>query len=88
MEHPRQLNLEPYRHVLEQVDPVLHKGWVTQVIGAVIEADIWRLAQAPAGSCLRFVLVTYQDALAAKVANETQSAMVGRLRSTSNLQST
>ncbi len=39
MEPLRQLNLEPYRHVLEQVDPVLHKGWVTQVIGAVIEAE-------------------------------------------------
>jgi flagellum-specific ATP synthase len=35
----RTINLEPYRHLLNQVDPVLQKGWVTQVIGAVIEAE-------------------------------------------------
>ena len=34
-------------------------------IGTVVEADLWRLAQAPLGSRLRFVPVTYRDALAA-----------------------
>lgn len=32
------IHLKPYWNVLEQVNPILHKGWVTQVIGAVIEA--------------------------------------------------
>lgn len=34
-------------------------------IGTVVEADLWRLAQAPLGSRLRFVPVTYRDALEA-----------------------
>lgn len=34
-------------------------------IGTVIEADLWRLAQAPLGSRLRFVQVEYRQALAA-----------------------
>ncbi len=34
-------------------------------IGTVVEADLWRLAQAPLGSRLRFVPVTYGDAVAA-----------------------
>lgn len=33
------IHLTPYRNVLEQLNPVLHKGWVTQVVGAVIEAS-------------------------------------------------
>jgi len=35
----QKLNLEPYRHLLEQVEPILHKGWVSQVIGPVMEAE-------------------------------------------------
>lgn len=34
-------------------------------IGTVIEADLWRVAQAPLGSRLRFVPVAYRDALVA-----------------------
>jgi 5-oxoprolinase (ATP-hydrolysing) subunit C len=34
-------------------------------IGTVIDADLWRLAQAPAGSRLRFVQVSYEQAVAA-----------------------
>ncbi len=34
-------------------------------IGTVIEADLWRLAQAPAGSRIRFVETSYTGALAA-----------------------
>ncbi len=40
-------------------------------IGTVIEADLWRLAQAPAGSYIRFVETTYASALAAiKTSND------------------
>jgi biotin-dependent carboxylase-like uncharacterized protein len=34
-------------------------------IGTVIEADLWRLGQAPTGSQVRFVPTTYEEALAA-----------------------
>lgn len=34
-------------------------------IGTVIEADLWRLAQSPAGSRIRFVAATYSQGLAA-----------------------
>lgn len=34
-------------------------------IGTVIEADLWRLGQAPIGSCIRFVQTTWEEALAA-----------------------
>lgn len=39
-------------------------------IGTVIEADLWRLAQAPAGSRIRFVESTYEGALAAIEASD------------------
>lgn len=39
-------------------------------IGSVIEADLWRLAQALAGSRLRFVQVNYPQAVAASKANQ------------------
>jgi biotin-dependent carboxylase-like uncharacterized protein len=35
-------------------------------IGTVIEADLWRLGQAPIGSRLRFVKATWEEALAAR----------------------
>ena len=38
-------------------------------IGTVIDADLWRLAQAPAGSKIRFVIASYNQALAAIQAN-------------------
>ena len=34
-------------------------------IGTVIEADLWRLGQAPIGSRIRFVQTTWPDAVAA-----------------------
>lgn len=34
-------------------------------IGAVIEADLWRLGQARAGTCIRFVPCSYEQAVAA-----------------------
>ena len=34
-------------------------------IGTVIEADLWRLGQAPIGSCIRFVQTTWEEAVAA-----------------------
>lgn len=48
-------------------------------IGTVIEADLWRLGQAPAGSRIRFVPTTYEDALAALVAVEAYLDKVRRL---------
>ena len=35
-------------------------------IGTVIEADLWRLGQAPIGSRVRFVEATWEEALAAR----------------------
>jgi allophanate hydrolase subunit 2 len=35
-------------------------------IGTVIEADLWRLGQAPIGASVRFVETTWDDALAAR----------------------
>ena len=34
-------------------------------IGTVIDADLWRLGQAPIGSVVQFVEVTWQEAVAA-----------------------
>ncbi len=51
-------------------------------IGTVIEADLWRLAQAPAGSRVRFVKTTYSDALAANLATAVYLAKVHRLIAT------
>lgn len=48
-------------------------------IGTVIEADLWRLAQAPLGSRLRFVPVTYRDALAALRQGDAWVAALRRL---------
>ena len=53
-------------------------------IGTVIEADLWRLGQAGPGAKLRFVQVTYQQALAAGTELEAALAavetMAARLR--------
>jgi biotin-dependent carboxylase-like uncharacterized protein len=38
-------------------------------IGTVIEADLWRLGQAPIGSRIRFVQVSWDEAVAAQEAN-------------------
>ena len=48
-------------------------------IGTVIEADLWRLGQAPIGSRIRFVEVTWDEAVAAQDANERWLAEVRRL---------
>ena len=39
-------------------------------LGTVIEADLWRLGQAPIGSRLRFVEATYDEAVAALAENQ------------------
>lgn len=53
-------------------------------IGTVIEADLWRLAQARPGAKLRFHEVSYQEALAARGALDAHlsamEAMVARLK--------
>jgi allophanate hydrolase subunit 2 len=46
-------------------------------IGTVIEADLWRLAQAPAGSRVRFVQTTYGEAL---IVNQTTVAYLAKVR--------
>ncbi|MCW8087385.1 5-oxoprolinase subunit C family protein [Sabulicella glaciei] len=48
-------------------------------IGTVIEADLWRLAQAPLGSRLRFVPVTYRAALDALRQGDAWIAALRRL---------
>jgi len=48
-------------------------------IGTIIEADLWRLGQAPIGSRLRFVETDWETALAARDANEAWLANLARL---------
>jgi biotin-dependent carboxylase-like uncharacterized protein len=48
-------------------------------IGTVIEADLWRLGQAPIGSRIRFVEVTWEQAVAVQQMNEQWLAEVRRL---------
>jgi biotin-dependent carboxylase-like uncharacterized protein len=48
-------------------------------IGTVIEADLWRIAQAPLGSRLRFVQVTYAAALEARRQTDAWVATLRRL---------
>jgi biotin-dependent carboxylase-like uncharacterized protein len=48
-------------------------------IGTVIEADLWRLGQAPIGSRIRFVEVTWQQAIAAQQINDRWLAEARRL---------
>lgn len=48
-------------------------------IGTVIEADLWRLGQAPVGSTLRFMRCTWAEALAATAANARWLATARRL---------
>lgn len=48
-------------------------------IGTVIEADLWRLGQAPIGSRIRFVEATWDDAVAAQDANDRWLAEARRL---------
>ncbi len=48
-------------------------------IGTIIEADLWRLGQAPIGSRFRFLETDWATALAARDANEAWLAGLGRL---------
>ena len=48
-------------------------------IGTVIEADLWRLGQARAGSLIRFVPCTYEEAVAALMPNEAYLTKVRHL---------
>lgn len=48
-------------------------------IGTVIEADLWRLGQAPIGSRIRFVEVSWDEAIAAQGANDRWLAEARRL---------
>jgi biotin-dependent carboxylase-like uncharacterized protein len=48
-------------------------------IGTVIEADLWRLGQAPIGSRIRFVEATWEDAVAAGDAIQAWLAEASRL---------
>lgn len=48
-------------------------------IGTVIEADLWRLGQAPAGSRIRFVPTSYEGAVAALETVEAYLDKVGRM---------
>lgn len=48
-------------------------------IGVVIEADLWRLGQAPPGSRIRFVACTWDEALDASAANRRWLAKARRL---------
>ena len=48
-------------------------------IGTVIEADLWRLGQAPVGSSIRFLHCTWAEALAASEANDRWLANLRRL---------
>ncbi len=48
-------------------------------IGTVIEADLWRLGQAPIGSRIRFVACTWDEAVAAFEETERWAARVRRL---------
>jgi biotin-dependent carboxylase-like uncharacterized protein len=48
-------------------------------IGTVIEADLWRLGQAPIGSRVRFIEVTWQQAVAAQQINDRWLSEVRRL---------
>jgi 5-oxoprolinase (ATP-hydrolysing) subunit C len=46
-------------------------------IGTVIAADLWRVAQAPLGTALRFLRVDYAASLAAEAAFDAERARVG-----------
>lgn len=48
-------------------------------VGTVIEADLWRLGQAPIGSRLRFVEATYDEAVAALAENRRWLQNIQRL---------
>ena len=48
-------------------------------LGTVIEADLWRLGQAPIGSRLRFVEATYDEAVAALAENRRWLRSIQRL---------
>jgi biotin-dependent carboxylase-like uncharacterized protein len=47
-------------------------------IGTIIEADLWRLGQAPIGTRIRFLQTTWPEALAARDAAETWLATIER----------
>jgi biotin-dependent carboxylase-like uncharacterized protein len=48
-------------------------------IGTIIEADLWRLGQVPIGSLIRFVEVTWEEAVAGHQTNDRWLAGVRRL---------
>jgi biotin-dependent carboxylase-like uncharacterized protein len=48
-------------------------------IAGVVEADLWRLAQARIGSCIRFVDTTYDDAVAAMAPVDAYLAQIRRV---------
>jgi allophanate hydrolase subunit 2 len=48
-------------------------------IGTIIEADLWRLGQVPIGSLIRFVEVTWEEAVAGQQTNDRWLAGVRRL---------
>lgn len=52
--------------IIQMADANTHGGYPK--IGTVIEADMWRLAQTKLGSLLRFVQASYEEAVAAWVA--------------------
>jgi biotin-dependent carboxylase-like uncharacterized protein len=56
-------------------------------IGTVIEADMWRLGQAPIGSRIRFVECSWQEALVARDQTERWLEDVGRLTGLHRLRS-
>ncbi len=55
--------------------------------GTVIEADLWRLGQAPIGSRIRFIETTYEEAVAAQAEAQAWLAECMRLLSLSRLNS-
>lgn len=55
------------RPIIQLADAATMGGYPT--IGAVIEADLWRLGQARPGSALRFIEATYEDGLRARADN-------------------
>jgi biotin-dependent carboxylase-like uncharacterized protein len=57
-------------------------------IGTIIEADLWRLGQAPIGSRIRFIQSTWDEALAARDAAEAWLATLERHLALTRLRST
>lgn len=74
---PGVIQVPPSGNVMIQMaDANTHGGYPK--IGAVIEADMWRLAQARLGSALQFVQTTYDAAVEALAAERTYLQAVSR----------